>query len=49
MKIGLVLSKEKSLNNIFSITVRSFYLAVRANVEVRKKYGRYFCSAKEVN
>ncbi len=30
--------KERSLNNIVSITLRSFYLAVRSNIEVRKKY-----------
>ena len=49
MKIGLVLSKEKSLNNIFSIiTVRSFYLAVKANVEVRKNMADIFVQPKKL-
>ncbi len=42
------LSKEKSLNNIFSITVRSFYLAVRANVEVRKDMADIFMQPEEL-
>ncbi len=36
------LGKEVNLNNIVSISIRSFYLAVRSNVEARKKYCNVF-------
>ncbi|WP_457626021.1 patatin-like phospholipase family protein [Persephonella sp.] len=36
------LGEEKNLNNPFNILARSFYLAVRANVEARKKYCHLF-------
>ncbi len=34
--------KEKNLNNIVSISLRSFYLAIRSNIEVRKRYCNVF-------
>jgi len=42
------LSKEKNLKNIFNITIRSFYLAVRSNVEVRKTMADFFIQPKEL-
>ena len=42
------LSKEKSFKNIFSITVRSFYIAVRANVEVRKDMADIFIQPEKL-
>lgn len=42
------LGEEKSLNNPFSILLRSFYLAVRSNVEARKKYCDIFIQPPEL-
>ncbi|NPA58744.1 MAG: Patatin, partial [Aquificae bacterium] len=42
------LGEEKNLNNPFNIIVRSFYLAVRSNVEVRKKYCHLFLQPPEL-
>jgi len=36
------LGEEKNLNNPFNILIRSFYLAIRSNVDVRKKYCHLF-------
>ncbi|WP_457634552.1 patatin-like phospholipase family protein [Persephonella sp.] len=42
------LGEEKNLNNPFSILLRSFYLAVRSNVEARKKYCDIFIQPPEL-
>ncbi|SNZ02908.1 NTE family protein [Persephonella hydrogeniphila] len=42
------LGKEENLSNPFSILLRSFYLAVRANVEARKKYCHLFIQPPEL-
>jgi len=42
------LGEEKNLNNPFSILLRSFYLAVRSNVEARKKYCDLFIQPPEL-
>ncbi len=42
------LGKESNLSNIVSISIRSFYLAVRSNVEVRKKYCDIFIQPEEL-
>jgi len=41
--------KERNLNNIISITIRSFYLAVRSNIEVRKKYCSLFIQPENLS
>jgi len=40
------MDENKNLNNIFAIAVRSFYLSVRANIEVRKSLSDIFIQPK---
>ncbi|WP_457643375.1 patatin-like phospholipase family protein [Persephonella sp.] len=42
------LGEEKNLNNPFNILVRSFYLAVRSNVELRKRHCDLFLQPPEL-
>ncbi len=41
--------EEKNLNNVISIAIRSFYLAVRSNIESRKKYCDIFIQPPELS
>jgi NTE family protein len=42
------LSKEQNINNIFNIAIRSFYLAIRSNIEVRKNIADIFIQPEEL-
>ncbi|NPA16928.1 MAG: patatin-like phospholipase family protein [Aquificae bacterium] len=42
------MGEEKNLNNPFNILIRSFYLAIRSNVEARRKYCDIFLQPPEL-
>ncbi len=42
------LGEEKNLSNPFNLLIRSFYLAIRSNVEARRKYCNIFIQPEEL-